>query len=90
MRGTLGNEPWIACIATLDDDTFKTDCDHAAFRKTTSMKRYSIDRPDIALVHAVVKRRDKKSFKLLHFLVLDFLTLILPWRRRKRCPAEFA
>jgi superfamily II DNA or RNA helicase len=71
MRHVLGSKPWFGCTATLDDPTLRKVCDFAAFKETTEIKRFPIDRPDVAIVRAVVKRLDKTSFKLLHFVVAD-------------------
>jgi hypothetical protein len=71
MRHTLGNKPWFGCTAALDSQTFRTVCDLAAFRQTTEIKRFEINRPEVAITRAVVKRSDKTSFKLLHFVVVD-------------------
>ena len=71
MRHALGSKPWFGCTATLDDPTFRKVCDFAAFKETTEIKRFSIDRPDVAITRALVRRLDKTSFKLLHFVVAD-------------------
>jgi hypothetical protein len=63
--------PWFGCTATLDDSTFGKTCEFAAFKETTELKRFEIDRPDIAIIRAAVRRSDKMSCKPLHFVVAD-------------------
>jgi superfamily II DNA helicase RecQ len=71
IRHILGNKPWFGYTATLDQPTFTRVCDYAAFRSTTKVMRLSTDRPNIAIVRARLKRHDKKSYKMLHFVVAE-------------------
>ena len=71
MRHTLGRKPWFGCTATLDDPTFYKMCEHAAFRETTTIKRTSIDLPDVAFIRSSVRRLGKSSLKPLHFVFAD-------------------
>jgi hypothetical protein len=71
IRHILGSKPWFGCTTTLDQPTFTRVCDYAAFRPTTKVMRLSTDRPEIAIIRARLKRHDKKSYKVLHFVVAE-------------------
>lgn len=71
MRYALGTKPWFGWTATLDNDTFQNLCQYAGSSKRTVIKRFSINRPEIAIIRAIVKGTEKPSLKHLRFVVAD-------------------
>jgi superfamily II DNA helicase RecQ len=71
IHHTLGHKPWFGCTATLDEETWRRVRLFAGFRECTYIIRTPIDRPDVAMIHNVVRKDDKNSFKPIQFVVAD-------------------